>query len=138
MTPPVALAAYAAASIAGASIMKTSLAAFRFALVGFTLPYMFVLRPELMMLSADGGSASWGSVLLAFGAALLGIVPLAAGIAGQLMAPVPPLQRLALFVSAALLLLPAGDWTVAGLPLLGLLGSGLFAMVLVLNFRARR
>ena len=38
VTPPVALAAYAAASIAGTSIMPTAFAAFRFAIVGFTLP----------------------------------------------------------------------------------------------------
>ena len=44
VTPPVALAAYTASSIAGSRIMETALAAFRFALVGFTLPYMFVFR----------------------------------------------------------------------------------------------
>ena len=38
VTPPVALAAYAASSIAGTRIMPTGVAAFRFALVGFTLP----------------------------------------------------------------------------------------------------
>jgi len=51
VTPPVALAAYASASIAEAPIMRTGLAAFRFALVGFTLPFMFVYRPELLLLS---------------------------------------------------------------------------------------
>lgn len=51
VTPPVALAAYASASIAGARIMPTALAAFRFSLVGFTLPFMFVYRPELLLMS---------------------------------------------------------------------------------------
>ncbi|MFQ5730821.1 MAG: TRAP transporter permease [Planctomycetaceae bacterium] len=51
VTPPVALAAYASASLAEAPIMRTGLAAFRFALVGFTLPFMFVYRPELLILS---------------------------------------------------------------------------------------
>lgn len=51
VTPPVALAAYASASIAEAPIMKTAFAAFRFSLVGFTLPFMFVYRPELLLLS---------------------------------------------------------------------------------------
>ena len=58
VTPPVALAAYAASSIAGTSIMPTAFAAFRFALVGFTLPYMFIYRPELLMLDANGEAAS--------------------------------------------------------------------------------
>ena len=51
VTPPVALAAYASASIAEAKIMPTALAAFRFSLVGFTLPFMFVYRPELTLQS---------------------------------------------------------------------------------------
>jgi TRAP transporter 4TM/12TM fusion protein len=51
VTPPVALAAYASASIAGSRIMPTALAAFRFSLVGFTLPFMFVYRPELLLMS---------------------------------------------------------------------------------------
>jgi len=51
VTPPVALAAYASASIANARIMPTALAAFRFSLVGFTLPFMFVYRPELLLMS---------------------------------------------------------------------------------------
>jgi TRAP transporter 4TM/12TM fusion protein len=49
VTPPVALAAYASASIAEAPIMKTAFAAFAFSLVGFTLPFMFIYRPELTL-----------------------------------------------------------------------------------------
>ena len=63
VTPPVALAAYVAASIAGADIMQTGWHAFRFALVGFTLPYIFVFRPELLMLSSDGSTASIGAIV---------------------------------------------------------------------------
>ena len=54
VTPPVALAGYASASIAEAPIMKTSFAAFRFSLVGFTLPFMFVYRPALCLLAPAG------------------------------------------------------------------------------------
>lgn len=53
VTPPVALAAYASASIAEAPIMKTSFAAFAFSLVGFSLPFMFVYRPELTLQSSS-------------------------------------------------------------------------------------
>jgi len=137
VTPPVALAAYAAASIAGSNVMRTGLAAFRFALVGFTLPYMFVLRPELMMLAADGETASWSAILFALGAALLGIVPFAAGIAGHLFAPVPAGQRALLFLAAALLLLPADRFSEVG-PLVGIGGLVVLAVVTTLNWRARR
>ena len=139
VTPPVALAAYAAASIAGASIMKTGLAAFRFALVGFTLPYMFVLRPELLMLSADGGTASWGAIAYATAVSLAGIVPFAAGIAGHLFAPLSAGQRALLFLSAGLLLFP-DRLLVAGveLPLPTAAGLAILVAVAVINRRAQR
>jgi TRAP-type uncharacterized transport system fused permease subunit len=137
VTPPVALAGYAAGSIAGAGIMQTSLAAFRFALVGFTLPYMFVLRPELLMLNDAGGTAAWGAVLLAFLVAVAGIVPFAAGISGQFFGSLSAVARAVLFVSAALLLVPASAVPVAGveLPVVPLTGLLLLLIVGVLNFR---
>ncbi len=106
VTPPVALAAYASASIAGSKIMRTGLAAFRFALVGFTLPFMFVYRPELLLMTGDGSSLSIAKVVLAVAAAGVGILSLAAGIAGYLFSPLRLGLRLAAFASAALALFP--------------------------------
>ncbi|MEE2827241.1 MAG: TRAP transporter fused permease subunit [Planctomycetota bacterium] len=82
VTPPVALAAYAAAAIAKADVMRSALAAFRFSLVGFALPYAFVLRPELVMLTADNEPASFMAVLVNVLITLFGIFGLAAGISG--------------------------------------------------------
>src|SRR5690606_5551364 len=96
VTPPVALAAYATASIAGSGVMQTGMAAFRFSLVGFTLPYMFVYRPELCLIGPDGGSPSVVSVVLAVGAACVGIVALAAAMAGFLFSPLSWPMRLVL------------------------------------------
>jgi TRAP transporter 4TM/12TM fusion protein len=107
VTPPVALAAYAASSIAGSDFWRTSLAAFRFSLVGFALPYMFVFRPELLMLAADGGPASPLAIAGAVTLAVAGIVPLAAAISGYLWRPLTPGWRLAMLISAVLLLLPS-------------------------------
>ena len=56
VTPPVALAAYASSSLAQAPVMPTALAAFRFSLAGFTLPFMFVYRPALLLMDEDGAS----------------------------------------------------------------------------------
>ncbi|HVR30678.1 MAG TPA: TRAP transporter fused permease subunit, partial [Thermoanaerobaculia bacterium] len=56
VTPPVALAGFAAASIAGTPVMQTSMAAFRVALVGFTLPFIFVYRPQLLLLDPATGA----------------------------------------------------------------------------------
>ena len=100
-----ALAAYAAASIAGANIMSSALAAFRFALVGFTLPFLFVLRPQLLMIDPDGGPAAWNEVFGAVILALAGIVPFAVGIAGYLFSPLSWGLRALSFFAAALLLL---------------------------------
>ena len=99
VTPPVALAAYTAAAIANANIMRTGFAAFRFALVGFALPYAFVLRPELLTLSSDGGTAGLWSIVVSLGITVLGIVPLAACMAGYLLAPLSLWMRLILFVA---------------------------------------
>ena len=99
VTPPVALAAYTAGAIANANIMRTGVAAFRFALVGFALPYAFVLRPELLTLSSDGGTAGVWSIAGSLGMTALGIVPLAASVAGYLLAPLSLWMRLMFLVS---------------------------------------
>ena len=108
VTPPVALAAYAASSIAGSSFLKTSWSAFRFALVGFVLPYVFVLRPALLMLAPDGSRAPWGDTIAALGIALLGVLPLAAALTGRLFTELNPVERIALFAVAIFTLLPGG------------------------------
>ncbi len=140
VTPPVALAAYAASSIAGANILRSSFAAFRFALVGFTLPYMFVLRPELLLLDPDGGPAAWSAVVPVLAAAALGVVPLAAGIVGYLFAPLAGPPRWLLLTSAGLLLYPSPLIQVAGIPVpvLDVAGSALLAAVAFANWRRSR
>jgi hypothetical protein len=101
VTPPVALAAYATASIAGAPVMAASLAAFRFSLVGFTLPFMFVYRPALCLMDHDGGRPTVAAVVGAVAAAVVGIVALAAGMAGFLRGPLSWPLRAACFAAAA-------------------------------------
>ena len=138
VTPPVALAAYASAGLAEAPIMQTALAAFRFALVGFTLPYMFIFRPALLLMDGERWSAwleaagshspraaellqqaqsAWPSataVLLAVVTAGAGVVALAAAIAGYFRSLLSWPQRLGFLLAAALLLSP--DWNVPWSP----------------------
>jgi TRAP transporter 4TM/12TM fusion protein len=116
VTPPVALAAYASASIAQAPIMKTAFAAFRFSLVGFTLPFMFIYRPELLLLNAQGGAASIPLVIMQTAMAIFGIHALAAGLAGYLRRPLEVPMRVVLFIAAALLLFPDSGIDVGGFP----------------------
>ena len=135
VTPPVALASYAASSIAGTPIIPTAFASFRYALVGFTLPYMFIYRPELLMLSADGTSASWPSMLMPLGIATLGVTCFAAGIAGQLRNPLGIGLRVAVLVAAALLLAPGPSVSLVGLsiPIVDVAGVVLFGVILTAN-----
>jgi TRAP transporter 4TM/12TM fusion protein len=52
LTPPVALAAYAGAGIAGDDPMKTGVTAFKLALAGFLVPYIYVYSPILLFVDA--------------------------------------------------------------------------------------
>ena len=103
VTPPVALAAYAAAAIAGSGIMATGFAAFRFALVGFALPYAFVLRPALLWLSNDGSTPALWTVVGNFSLTLVGTVILAAAIAGYIFNKLLLWARGLLFIAAIVL-----------------------------------
>ena len=103
VTPPVALAAYAAAAIAGSGIMATAFAAFRFALVGFALPYAFVLRPALLWLDNDGSTPELWTVFGYFSLTLVGTVIFAAAIAGYIFNRLSLWTRCILFAAALIL-----------------------------------
>ena len=103
VTPPVALAAYAASAIAGSGIMATGFAAFRFAVVGFALPYAFVLRPALLWLSEDGGTPGVGAVFVNFSLTLAGTVLLAMAIAGHIFSRLSLWGRCVLLLAAGVL-----------------------------------
>ena len=140
VTPPVALAAYVAASIAKTGIMRTAVTAFRFALVGFTLPYMFVFRPELLMLSPAGGRAALGSILSNVIVASLGIVSFAAAISAYLFASLSTAMRLGLLLAAGLLLFPGQRLLGSAFPIAvnNVLGAALFLTIAFLNWKRRR
>ena len=137
ITPPVALAAYTAASIAGSRIMETAVAAFRFGLIGFVLPFLFIYRPELLMLSGDGSPASWPSIVAAFALIAVGVVPLAAALVGFFGRRLSLLWRAAFLVAAGLIFAPAGDARLLGLPVsaLDLGGVAVFAVLAFLLSR---
>ena len=118
--------------------MPTALAAFRFALVGFTLPFMFVYRPALLLMNEDGtslfaaGAGGLQALLLALGTAVVGIVALAAGIGGYLRVELTLPLRVLMLVAAALLLVPDLGGPATGL-FVNSLGGILFASLLLLN-----
>lgn len=100
ITPPVALAAYAAAGIAETDPFRTGYAATRLGLAGFILPFMFVYGPAMLMIG------SLWEVVLAFISGIVGVCALAAGIQGYFWGRTNLFQRGALLVAAPLLIKP--------------------------------
>lgn len=114
ITPPVAVAAFAAASIAQADPIRIGFIACRLAVAAFVLPFCFVYRPALL-LQGDVLASAWAVFVT-----LCGVIALAAGFEGWLAKRLTPGQRAVLI--AAGLTLVAPDWRAdaAGLGLLAL------------------
>ena len=62
VTPPVALAAYAGAGIAGANPMRCGVIAAKLAIAAFIVPYIFVLAPELLMINATAFTITYSAL----------------------------------------------------------------------------
>ena len=107
ITPPVCLAAYAAAAISGGSPLRTGVWAVRVAVSGFVVPYMFVINPQLLLLDV-----TWAGLVFTVVTAFLGITALGAAVAGYIHRPLHPVVRLVL-AAAAVLLLGAPVWSTA-------------------------
>ncbi|MCG9126117.1 TRAP transporter fused permease subunit [Candidatus Poribacteria bacterium] len=123
VTPPVALAAYTAAAIADAGIMKTAFAAFRFAIVGFALPYAFVLRPELLWLNSDGGNPEIWMLLINLSLTLLGTIIFAASISGYVYTRFSLWERAIMLVSAIFLFFTPIELSVIWIHVIAILAS---------------
>ena len=135
VTPPVALAAYAAAAIAKADVMKAAFSAFRFALVGFALPFAFVLKPELLMLTINNEAAPPGMIVMMVGITLVGILGLAASIAGFAFKSLSfPLRSVLLVLSLLVFFTRWQDWQIA----VQLAAAGLILVLMAVNFSAAR
>jgi TRAP transporter 4TM/12TM fusion protein len=79
ITPPVALAAFAAASVAGAKPMQTGFEAMRLGTIIYFIPFFFVFNPALLLLG------EMSEILIVCSTALLGVLVLAGGLQGYLV-----------------------------------------------------
>lgn len=113
VTPPVAFASYAGAAIAKADPMKTGFTAWRFALAGFLLPYMFVYNQSLLLMGPVV------DVVIAIFTASIGIICLAASIIGYFLKETNILQRILLLAAAILLIKPGWVTDILGLLCIG-------------------
>lgn len=117
LTPPDALAAVAAAGIAGSPFLKTALHGTRVAFVAFIIPFMFVYRPGLLLIG------TWGEIVHALVFAVLGITVLSVALEGYFLRRLNWLER-GLALAAGLLLVFPNAWAdTLGLGLLALLAG---------------
>jgi len=121
ITPPVALAAYTAAGIAGADPMKTSWTAFKLALPCFIVPFMIVYNPVLIMQPEIGTENVWLVVIGAFVTAAIGIFAIAISINNFYSIKLNIVERIGFFASALLLIKPGLVTDAVGISLLILL-----------------
>ncbi|HMM10071.1 MAG TPA: TRAP transporter permease [Paracoccus solventivorans] len=112
VTPPVAMAAYAGAGIAGANAFKAGNTAFRLSMGKALVPFVFVFQPALLLVTQD---FTWTNFGLAFGGAVLGIIALSSAITGWMFASLSVIERLLLTFASVLLVAP--DWTATGIGL---------------------
>ena len=112
LTPPVALAAYAGAAIAGANPMKTALQATKLAIGAFIVPYVFALNPAMLFIDTTAGS-----VILIVITSLIGIFGVSSGLEGYIIRNAAWWERLLAVTGGLLLIYPGLVTDIAGLVL---------------------
>ncbi len=116
LTPPVALAAYAAAGLARASPLRTCLTAVRLSVAGFLVPYVFVYSPIML-----GVGASLGAMVQVTLTSAAGVVALGAAMEGYFLREATWYERLILVAAAIDLIVPGWLTDLVGASLLGVL-----------------
>jgi TRAP-type uncharacterized transport system fused permease subunit len=100
ITPPVAVAAFAAASIAEVNPTRVGLQACRLGIVAFVIPFFFVYRPELLL------NGTTGAVVEAVAASAIGALLIAAALAGFLRYRLHRWERPVLLAAGLALIAP--------------------------------
>jgi len=110
ITPPVALAAFAASGVSGGDPIKTGVVSAKLAIAAFIIPYMFVLSPELLMIDTTIPQLIW--VLIT---AISGMISIGAGMIGYWYRDVKWYERILAVVAGLLLIYPEGITDTVGL-----------------------
>ena len=125
VTPPVALAAFAGAGIAGGNPLRTGINASKLAIAAFIIPYMFVLSPNLLMIDATALNLITTTVT-----ALVGMIALSSALIGFLADKATRIERIVLIIAGLLLIKPGIGTDVPGFVL--------FAIILAIQMRRSR
>jgi TRAP-type uncharacterized transport system fused permease subunit len=124
ITPPVALAVFAACGIAKSDLWATGWAAVKIGATGFIVPYMFVYSPSLLMIG------DWPTIVSSCTSAIIGVVLFAGGLHGYLITATIAWQRPLLIVGGLLLIKPGLESD--------LIGAVLALIVIVTQILAKR
>ena len=130
ITPPVAIAAFAAASLSGAKPMETGATAVRLGWIAYVIPFVFVLSPALI------GQGTTFEIVSAAATAMIGVWIASCGLIGFMFSRLGAAERLLVFAAGILLLLPAhaipyGLW-------LNAVGLALGGLIVGKDYLARR
>ncbi|MBX3502415.1 MAG: TRAP transporter permease [Alphaproteobacteria bacterium] len=124
ITPPVAIAVFAACGLSGGGMWRTGLDAVKLGATGYIVPFMFVFAPTLMLIGA------WHDILLTVITSTIGVTLLASSLHGYLLRESFFWERILLF-AASLVLIKPGLVT-------DLIGGGLTVIVVVSQLWLRR
>ncbi|MEK5769250.1 TRAP transporter permease [Acinetobacter variabilis] len=114
ITPPVALAAFAGAGIAGGDPMRTGFLALRLSLAGFIVPFLFVYNPAMLMIDTtdiavnakEFGLPAWNVILSITVTSIVGILALGAAVEGYFKTTMSWFWRIFLGVGALMMIVP--------------------------------
>lgn len=123
VTPPVAVAAYAAAAIAEDNPMKIGFAAFRYAIAGFIIPYVMIYDQSILL---QGGLVK---ILIAIASCTLGVIALSSVVSRWLFTTLSLWEQALLFMGGVLLIYPESFTS--------LIGLGCMAPVVYMNRRKK-
>ena len=127
VSPPTALSPFAAAAITGGNPYKTTMMAWKYTLPTFLVPFMFTLHPDGvgLLLKGPWENIAWTSVTAA-----VGLAALAAGLTGWMLMKTTGLERILLLAAGLVLVYPS--------LLQDVIGLGLFASAVALQYFRRR
>ena len=120
ITPPVALAAFAGAGIAGSNPLKTGFNAFKLGCAAYLVPYIFCLSPELVLVMPAGvGNMEFAfMVMKAIITAVIGMIGVSGCMSGYFRKECNMIERIILFVAGITLIIPSGITDIIGIALI--------------------
>lgn len=116
ITPPVCLAAFAGAGIAGANTMSTGLTATRLGVAAYIVPYMFVYNPVLVLVNVGNWSLPIFTlqILQALVSAMIGMIAVASGFTAYFRIGLKIWERVALLIAGLLMIIPESISDIVG------------------------